>query len=213
MCGVTNATSTQLPGGADLLFVDSLSDALLLRLKNPAPASATFAGWDASSVAIGVDVIAIHHPSGDAKKVSFGKSTAGSPFAQRFAAGWLEGTTEGGSSGSGLFTRYADNSLRLRGGLFGGNAECANTGNLNNSGNRDFYSRLDLIFPQIKQWIAADPVRENGTQPLVRAAGASAVAQGQGARTSPAVSAPVTTPAVRERTPQATPLRAGTLER
>jgi len=193
-CTVTNAVrGNPLTGGADLLFVDAASDALLLRLRNPAPAGATFAGWDASPVALDADVMAIHHPAGDAKKVSFGKSVTGSPYPERFAAGWLEGTTEGGSSGSGLFTRYTDNSYRLRGGLYGGWATCANSGNLNNAQNRDFYSRLDLIFPQIKQWIAADPVRENGSQPLVRSAGATA--QGQGARTA---STPET-PALRTR--------------
>ena len=212
-CGVANATSSRLDGGADLLFVEAASDALLLRLKMPAPANATFAGWDASPVAVGVDVVAIHHPSGDAKKVSFGKSTTGGPYASRFGAGWLQGTTEGGSSGSGLFTRNADNSFRLRGGLYGGSASCANTGDLNNPQNRDFYSRLDLIFPQIKQWIAADPVRENGSQPLVRTSGA--VAQGQGARAVPAVATPAparaSAPTRRER--QITPLREGVRER
>ena len=62
---------------------------------------------------------------------------------------------------------------------------------------------LDLIFPQIKQWIAADPVRENGSQALVRSAGA--VAQGQGARTLPVTSTPapatVTPPTARDRLP------------
>ena len=86
---------------------------------------------------------------------------------------------------------------------------------LSNAGNRDHYSRLDLVFPQIKQWLAADPVRENSSQPLVRSAGA--VAQGQGARTSQATSATLpataTGPAVRERPGQVTPLRSGTLER
>ena len=210
-CGVVNASSLLLNGGADLLFVDAASDALLLRLKTPAPASATFAGWDASPVALNADVVAIHHPAGDAKKVSFGKSTTGSPYTERFAAGWLEGTTEGGSSGSGIFTRYADNSYRLRGGLYGGWATCANSGNLSNSQNRDFYSRLDLIFPQIKQWIAADPVRENSSQPLVRSS--TAVAQGQGARTAPVtptqtVTPPSVTPPSRQRpTPSSRTIR------
>ncbi|MFT3667807.1 MAG: hypothetical protein QM795_04270 [Pseudoxanthomonas sp.] len=213
-CTVTNAVrGNPLTGGADLLFVDAASDALLLRLRNPAPAGATFAGWDASPVALDADVMAIHHPAGDAKKVSFGKSVTGSPYPERFAAGWLEGTTEGGSSGSGLFTRYTDNSYRLRGGLYGGWATCANSGNLSNTQNRDFYSRLDLIFPQIKQWIAADNVRENGSQPLVRSAGATAgvPAQGQGARaadTGDTPASPATTPdRVRQTAPQRTPLR------
>jgi len=206
-----------LAGGADILFVDAASDALLLRLKNPAPAGATFAGWDASPVTTGVNVVAIHHPSGDAKKVSFGQSTTGSPYPERFAAGWLEGTTEGGSSGSGLFTRYADDSYRLRGGLYGGWATCANSGNLNNAENRDFYSRLDLIFPQIKQWIAADPVLERSSQPLVRSAGATAgvPAQGQGARATGSADAPVSpTPStIAERVRQRAPLRTTQRER
>lgn len=197
-CGVANATSTQLTGGADLLFVDANVDALLLRLKNPAPASATFAGWDASTLAANAEVIAIHHPSGDAKKYSRGQHVA-DRYPEHFTVGWLEGTTEGGSSGSGLFTRYTDNSYRLRGGLYGGDALCSNSGSLANTLNRDHYSRLDLIFPQIKQWLAADPIRENSSQPLVRSA--SAVAQGQGARTAP--STPVTAPAITPAVPRA----------
>jgi len=217
-CTVTNGVRTNpLTGGADLLFVDTASDALLLRLRNPAPAGATFAGWDASPVALNADVMAIHHPAGDAKKVSFGKSVSGSPYPERFAAGWLEGTTEGGSSGSGLFTRYTDNSYRLRGGLYGGWATCANSGNLNNTDNRDFYSRLDLIFPQIKQWIAADPVRENGSQPLVRSEGATAGASAQGhdARAAGTTDVPATPrPATSaERVRQPLPLRTSQRER
>ena len=85
-----------------------------------------------------------------------------------------------------------DSSYRLRGGLYGGWATCANSGNLSNTQNRDFYSRLDLIFPQIKQWIAADPVRENSSQPLVRSS--TAVAQGQGARVAPVTPTQTVTP-------------------
>jgi lysyl endopeptidase len=213
VCGTNNGVrANPLTGGADLMFYDANVDALLLRLRNPPPASATFVGWDASPLAANAAVIALHHPSGDAKKYSRGQHVSDT-YPENFTVGWQEGTTEGGSSGSGLFTLYRDNSYRLRGGLFGGNASCANSGNLSNAANRDHYSRLDLIFPQIKQWIAADPVRENGTQPLVRSAGA--VAQGQGARTSSATAAPapVAAPAVRERQSQATPLRTGMRER
>ncbi len=204
-----------LTGGADLMFHDVATDAMLLRLRKSPPASATFAGWDASPLAASSPVIAIHHPAGDAKKVSQGRQASVSGYPNSHAVAWLTGSTERGSSGSGLFTIYRDGSYRLRGGLHQGSATCANSGSVATPGNRDLYSRLDLVFPQIKQWIAADPVRENSSQPLVRSAGA--VAQGQGARTSPATSATVpataTIPAVRERPGQATPLRAGTLER
>lgn len=202
-------------GGADLMFYDVATDAMLLRLRNPAPASATFAGWDASPLAAGASVIGIHHPAGDAKKVSQGQQVNLSGYPNSHAVAWLTGSTEGGSSGSGLFTLYRDGSYRLRGGLHQGSAMCVNSGSVANAGNRDLYSRLDRVFPQIKQWIAAEPVRENGAQPLVRSPGA--VAQGQDARLSPAAPVatpePMAAPAVRARQPQATPLRVGIRER
>lgn len=216
-CATLDGVRTNpLTGGADILFVDAAVDALLLRLKNPAPASATFSGWDASPLAANAEVIAIHHPKGDAKKYSRGQHVTDA-YAEQFTVGWLEGTTEGGSSGSGLFTRHTDNSYRLRGGLYGGNASCANTGNLSNTSNRDHYSRLDLVFPQIKQWIAADPVLERSSQPLVRSAGATAgaTAQGQGARAAGTtdVAAPPAPSTNVERARQTAPLRTTQRER
>ena len=109
----------------------------------------------------------------------------------------------------------ADNSYRLRGGLYGGNASCANTGNIANTANRDHYSRLDLVFPQIKQWISADPVRENSSQPLVRNAGATAGAtvQTQGARVAATPDTPATSPARPAAPRRAAPLRTTQRER
>lgn len=210
--GADGARRNPVVGGADLLYADEDLDALLLRLKNPAPANATFAGWDASTLANSADVIAIHHPQGDAKKVSRGQHVTDA-YAELYTVAWLEGTTEGGSSGSGLFTRYRDNSLRLRGGLLGGDALCSNTGSTGNALNRDHYSRLDLVFPHIKQWIASEPVRENSSQPLVRSAGA--VAQGQGSRTitpTQTMTRPTARPAI-ERPRTMTPTRHSLRER
>ncbi len=164
--GISTAR-TIVTGGADYLFSDVNTDALLLKLRNPAPAIASFAGWDSAPMVPSSDVVAIHHPRGDAKKVSFGKHVPGRSDADNHAAAWLQGTTEGGSSGSGLFTVDAAGSYRLRGGLYGGYAECANAGNLNNTQNIDWYSRLDVVFPQIKQYLAPRPSRLNGSQPLL----------------------------------------------
>ncbi|MGR4874731.1 trypsin-like serine peptidase [Pseudoxanthomonas sp. LARHCG66] len=212
-CGGFNGVkSNPLTGGADVMFHDANVDALLLRLRNPAPANATFAGWDASTLAAGAEVIAIHHPSGDAKKYSRGQHLTDT-YSRQFTVGWHEGTTEGGSSGSGLFTRYSDNSYRLRGGLLGGDALCSNSGDIANAFNRDHYSRLDLVFPHIKQWIASEPVRENSSQPLIRSAGA--VAQGQGSRTivpTETMTRPTARPAI-ERPRVTTPARHSLRER
>lgn len=158
-----SAQQSVVVGGADYLYSDSNSDASFLRLRNPAPAFATFAGWDSSPLANGTTVFAIHHPSGDAKKVSSGVKTTQATSNHRVA--WLSGTTEPGSSGSGLFTADS-NGFRLRGGLYGGDASCDNTGNVNTTGNFDWYSRLDVVFPQIKQYLAPQPARSNGSQPL-----------------------------------------------
>ena len=166
-CGSgVSTTRSILGGGADYMFSDENTDALLLKLRNPAPAVAMFAGWDAGPLAASSEVFAIHHPAGDARKVSSGQHVPADSDAVSHAAGWLSGTTEGGSSGSGLFTRSGEG-FRLRGGLYGGFASCANTGSLSNTDNRDWYSRFDVVFPDIRQHIAPQPARRNGSQPLL----------------------------------------------
>jgi lysyl endopeptidase len=162
------ASYTMLNGGADYLYSSESTDGALLRLRDNAPAGATFAGWDANVLPASSAVTAIHHPAGDLKKVSFGQHLPGDSTGGRYAAGWLQGTTEGGSSGSGLFT-VGSGGYYLRGGLYGGSASCANSGALGNAGNVDWYSRFDVDFPSIRQYLMpapAVPRRRNGSQPL-----------------------------------------------
>lgn len=162
--GLTPAANTQLTGGANLLYSNADTDALLLRLNNAAPAGSYFIGWNATQIADNADVLAIHHPAGDLKMSSLGKKVT--QDAEMIHAGWTSGTTEGGSSGSGLFT-LGSGGYELRGGLFGGSATCANTGSIATAANRDYYSRLDVVYPSIQQWLApttgaAGPTRNNG---------------------------------------------------
>ncbi|WP_374473290.1 serine protease [Arenimonas sp.] len=163
-CGSgVSAATTQRGPGATLLYTDSAgpidappyegTDITLMRLNQAPPAGAYYAGWDANPVAAGASVLAIHHPRGDAKKASLGQQLLND--LTTFEAGWLSGTTEGGSSGSGLFT--LGDGYQLRGGLFGGQALCANSGNLGNQGNFDIYSRLDVAWPQLQQYLAPTP--------------------------------------------------------
>ncbi|QSX79582.1 PKD domain-containing protein [Agrilutibacter solisilvae] len=135
--------------GATYLYSDPTTDGLLLRLGD-APGSATFAGWDARPLPTGVRVFAIHHPAGDRKKVSEGQHV--STNTAQHIVGWTRGTTEGGSSGSGLFVPDQGQYL-VRGGLFRGSASCANTGSLSNKDNRDEYSRFDLVFAHIEHYL------------------------------------------------------------
>jgi lysyl endopeptidase len=162
-CGASSGsapTTNVVAGGADLLYQETNRDALLLKLRNSPPVGAYFSGWDANTITEGTAFTAIHHPSGDAKKVSKGQFvgfTALSEFGgQQFTtAAWTSGTTEGGSSGSAILT-FADNEYYVRGSLYGGFAACSNAGAVANTNNRDWYSRFDQVFPGVRKYLAVD---------------------------------------------------------
>jgi hypothetical protein len=128
-------------------------------LSDRAPEGAWFSGWDASPLGAGTPLVALHHPAGDLKKLSLGQSmgittaTGGITYA---TAAWTSGSTEGGSSGSGLFT-LSNGEYLLRGGLRGGSASCASSGRVEDPSNRDYYSRLDREALSLRTWLAAGP--------------------------------------------------------
>lgn len=164
--GNVSAPQIQVTGGATYLGSDHLTDGMLIRLNQAAPAGAFFAGWNAEPLPASSAVTAIHHPRGDARMVSTGQKL--SENGVNHEVGWLIGTTEGGSSGSGLFTIAASGAYELRGGLYGGGASCANDGDLGNAGNRDYYSRLDQDFSWMSTWLLSGPgVFENGFEATV----------------------------------------------
>jgi len=160
-CG-TSSTTAALPspqtGGATYLYSQAATDISLVRINTAPPAGTFFAGWDSGALANNTTIYGIHHPQGFPKKISQGIKE-GQDGAQH-QVGWSSGSTLGGSSGSGLFTIGADGGWYLRGGLLGGSASCANAGNPATSGNDDFYSRLDVSFPNVQQWLA--PTVANG---------------------------------------------------
>lgn len=169
-CGATtptlNPSAVQVPGGATLLYANVANDFALMRLNASPPTGAVFAGWDATPVAIGSAVTAIHHPDGDVKKVSVGTLTSLGPASPGLGSGhfqrvgWLStatGVVEPGSSGSALFTGNATDGYRARGGLLGGPSSCtASAANL-----YDEYSRLDLAYGYIAQYLTP------GSQPAL----------------------------------------------
>ena len=159
-CGVlASVKSNPLTGGATLLYADpdtgstsaNGTDAMLLRLNGTPPAGSEYAGWSSELLPSGSNIIGIHHPRGDSKKVSSGQQVVRDNYL--ISVAWLSGTTEGGSSGSGLFTADADG-YHLRGGLYGGSASCDNSGSVGNEFNRDYYSRFDVVFPNIRQYLS-----------------------------------------------------------
>jgi hypothetical protein len=133
-----NGPTNQTVSGAALLANSGGSDFSLMELSSPIPASYNvyYSGWDATGN-FPTNQTGIHHPSGDVKKISFDTDAAvhgtmaGAPCWQILT--WEDGTTEPGSSGSGLW----DQDHHLIGQLFGGTASCGN--NID-----DFYGRLDI---------------------------------------------------------------------
>ncbi|HET7730000.1 MAG TPA: choice-of-anchor J domain-containing protein, partial [Usitatibacter sp.] len=167
--GSISPSYVQIPGGATLLHANTTSDALFVRLNSSPPSEAVYAGWNAATVATGTSLTAIHHPQGDPKKVSIGTaggfgSSSLAPGGSFLIANWnslATGVTEGGSSGSGIFSGNASEGYRFRGGLLGGPSSCsAGPGEL-----FDYYSRLDQVYGSISQWL--NPVSQGPQGPNV----------------------------------------------
>ncbi|MGB3449959.1 MAG: trypsin-like peptidase domain-containing protein [Giesbergeria sp.] len=157
--GVLSPATRRLASGALLLYSDATTDTAFMRLNAAAPQGSVFAGSYFGEMAQGAAVVGLHQPKGDLQKISLGVVAQFSNCANEFctistaqdgrylAVGWSQGTTEPGSSGSGLF--YAIGSQRyLVGQLYGGSASCQNpTG-------QDQYGRFDVAFRSVlKNWL------------------------------------------------------------
>jgi lysyl endopeptidase len=148
-------------GGGTLLYASAATDTSFMRLNTAPPAGTAYAGWIANEPAQGTSVTGIHHPAGDLQKISFGNvasfwtcqatkpgdftcNGASAAAATFMGVSWRSGITEGGSSGSPLFT---DTGHYLVGQLYGGNGSCSAPGT-------DFYGRFDLAYNAgISQWL------------------------------------------------------------
>lgn len=143
----TNGPMNQSVAGFTLLANSAGSDVALLELNtNPPPIYNVFySGWNKAATAA-TSVTCIHHPSGDIKKISFEEQAVTSGTfdgAQCWkVSAWDDGTTEGGSSGSGLWNQ---NGL-LVGQLFGGSASCDFNFN-------DFFGKFSVSYPLLSEWL------------------------------------------------------------
>lgn len=149
-CGGTTQApgAVTLTGGAFLRHSNTTRDTLLLELKTAPPAGAIYAGWTSAAIgATGTAIEGIHHPSGDAKMYSLGSvtglSTSIDGKSPLYRVVWNTGVTEGGSSGSALFTIAADGTYQLRGGLYGGLSFCSTPTQ------PDYYSRFSDVYASI----------------------------------------------------------------
>ena len=146
-----NPGSVTLTGGAFLRYNNATRDVTLLELKTAPPAGAIYAGWNAATVATGTAIEGIHHPAGDVKKYSLGSKIANeslSGMGPFHKVRWTDGVTEGGSSGSGLFTVTAAGAYQLRGGLYGGYSFCSAPSD------PDYYSRLQDVYTSLQPFLS-----------------------------------------------------------
>lgn len=188
VCGAPDpSTSTavfgqiSVGGGADLLFTNAMADSTLLRLRLPAPSGVTFSGWDPAQLNLNDPVVSISHPTGAPMKYALGRNNAvdasgaltgnatlrllGFPL-DMYAISFTRGIIEGGSSGSGLFTR-SGNQLLLRGVLSNStlrNGSALSCSNLNETVN---YGRFEVFHPQILSFLnnQAFPVDDHPDMP------------------------------------------------
>jgi lysyl endopeptidase len=136
-----------------------------------------YAGWDASGTAPG-GTVGIHHPSGDVKKITAGPAPTTmdscivdvpSTHGTHWETGpYTQGTTEGGSSGSGLFVVSGASSARhLIGTLSGGTAACSDTAPGQPNDGFDCYGKLSVAWngasasSRLRDWL--DPGHTGAT--------------------------------------------------
>ena len=158
-----NANKANRYSGATLLYASASTDTSFMRLNDTPPAGVAFAGWTSTPVSVGTAVSSLHHPAGDLLKYSNGSITGfencnvggGSTYtctngtaasSSHYAMRLNQGITEGGSSGSGIFSGGS-----LVGVLSGGNsATCSAVTKTND------YGRFDVSYAAgMKQWLWA----------------------------------------------------------
>jgi lysyl endopeptidase len=133
-------------GGATLLGAHADSDFTVLRLNTSPPVEAQVfpSGWDRRTTPSLAGGTALHHPQGHEKRIALTSQTLLRDDLPASGLGrfhwrvpfWEQGTTEQGSSGSGLWS--ADK--RLIGVLSGGSASCGNPSGF------DIYGRLETAW-------------------------------------------------------------------
>lgn len=152
------------------------SDFALVRFNAQPPAAANvfYTGWDRRNLAPNA-AVSIHHPSGNEKRISIDNDpltitsylvdTTGGTTHLRVGA-WNVGTTEPGSSGSGLWNPDG----RLVGVLSGGYAACSSATSATDNDEPDWYGRLAHAWEtgtaanrRLKDWL--DPTN-SGVQTL-----------------------------------------------
>ena len=139
-------------GGADLLEALPAHDQSLIRLNRPLTVGGVcFSGWDANRQSTNTGVLGVHHPGGRPKEWVAGRIRAYEPARFKelglidvIRVEYLEGHTQPGSSGSGLFLDNGEDTHYLLGSLVGGPDENCSVGQ---------YASLSEFYPRIQHYL------------------------------------------------------------
>ncbi len=147
-CGGTAPALGSVPRsrGASLVSTDDTSDYSLILINGALPDGHFWYVWTSTVINNSTDAVAIHHPSGDFKRISFAEKN-GLCAANFLQLNWTDGPTEPGSSGSGIFR--ADTG-QLFGQLFGGPSACGNE-------SFDCYGAFSTTFGRVKNSLKTGP--------------------------------------------------------
>jgi lysyl endopeptidase len=145
---VSNSTLIATSAGLDFTLLE-------LSEKPPLNYSPYYAGWDRSSTQPN-GAVAIHHPNGDIKKISFENHLLTTATFTTFdfqghwrVPSWDVGTTEKGSSGCPLFNM----NKKIIGSLSGGEATCANSINDYFAKFSEAWSKYSAPENQLAKWL------------------------------------------------------------
>ena len=139
-------------GGADLLEALPRHDQSLIRLRRPLTIGGVcFSGWDPNRQGTNTAVFGVHHPGGRTKEWVAGRIRAYEPASFKelgvidaVRVEYLEGQTQPGSSGSGLFLDNGEDTHFLLGSLAGGPEEDCSIG---------YYGSLSEFYPRIQHYL------------------------------------------------------------
>lgn len=154
-CGSSSTDSRHKKtyGGGQLLWGNVEYDTTFLKLNSSPPSGVTYAGWDANSLSVGQKIWGIHHPKGDHTMASAGNVAELDTLTQTESGlhtlhnmRYSYGGTEGGSSGSGLFS-VDGTTIQWRGTLC-----CGPSSDYQNSS----YSPFDYYYSSIKAYLYPD---------------------------------------------------------
>lgn len=150
-CSGSTGPTSQTSSGAALRATNANSDFSLLELNaRPSAAYSVYYAGFSRSASAPASGVAIHHPVGDIKKISFeddpvadgGNYSGGWGGDHWRILGWDTGTTEGGSSGCPLF----NGNHQIVGQLHGGTADC--------SGGWDEFGKLSVSWSAgLSSWL------------------------------------------------------------